>query len=98
MLSSKVVSERLRTMLRYKLVWRYPQRGEPETIEYRLTPLGKRILGMLDVIDQIDLEQRTKQNSLHEELKMYPEGPPRLVDETTRSTDLPTSPSTKPDL
>jgi len=87
LLSPKVVSERLRTMLRYKLVWRYPQRGSADIIEYRLSPLGKRILGMLDTIDQIDLEQRNNLLSLEQEMKQFPEHSGKLVEPS------PTSPS-----
>jgi hypothetical protein len=67
-------------MLRYKLVWRYPQRGSADIIEYRLSPLGKRILGMLDTIDQIDLEQRNNLLSLEQQMKDFPEHPGKIVE------------------
>ena len=53
-LSAAVMSERLRAMLRYDLIARYPQPAPSKTVEFRPTPRGKKILKMLDVIDRLD--------------------------------------------
>lgn len=53
-LSAHSLSERLRTMHRYGLVARFPLPPPSAAIEYRLTVLGKKILEMLNAIDQLD--------------------------------------------
>jgi len=53
-LSSMVMNERLRTMLRYGLIARFPRPAPSNVIEYRLTPLGKKILEMINAIDELD--------------------------------------------
>jgi DNA-binding HxlR family transcriptional regulator len=53
-ISTKVMSERLRTMLRYGLLARYPRPSPSTVIEYRLTPFGKKLLEMIDAIDNLD--------------------------------------------
>lgn len=55
-LSHAVLNERLRTMVRYNLIARFPQPAPSKRIEYRLTPRGKKMLSMLDIIDQLDAE------------------------------------------
>ena len=51
-LSPMVLNERLRTMLRYELIARFPQPSK--RVEYRLTPRGKKVLQMLDIIQRLD--------------------------------------------
>ncbi|HTQ31678.1 MAG TPA: winged helix-turn-helix transcriptional regulator [Opitutaceae bacterium] len=53
-LSPMVMNERLRTMLRYGLIARYPRPAPSSVIEYRLTPLGKKILEMINAINELD--------------------------------------------
>jgi len=53
-LSPSVMSQRLRTMLRYSLIARYPRAAPSKVVEFRITARGKKILKMLDVIDQLD--------------------------------------------
>ena len=53
-LSAKVLSERLRTMVRYNLVARFPRPAPIGVVEYRLTVFGRKILEMLNAIDQLD--------------------------------------------
>jgi len=55
-LSAMVMNERLRTMLRYGLIARFPRPAPSTVIEYRLTPLGKKILEMINAIDRLDQE------------------------------------------
>ncbi len=53
-LSAAVMSERLRAMVRYDLVVRYPRPAPSKVVEFRLTLRGRKILKMLDVIDRLD--------------------------------------------
>jgi DNA-binding HxlR family transcriptional regulator len=53
-ISSRVMSERLRTMLRYGLIARFPYPAPSTKIVYRLTFLGKKILGLLSAIEHLD--------------------------------------------
>jgi DNA-binding HxlR family transcriptional regulator len=53
-LSASVMYERLRAMLRYELVGRFPRPAPSKVVEFRPTPRGKKILKMLDVIDRLD--------------------------------------------
>ncbi len=55
-LSSAVLGERLRTMTRYNLIARFPEPSPSKGVEYRMTPRGKKVLGMLDILDQLDNE------------------------------------------
>jgi len=55
-LSAMVMNERLRTMLRYGLIARFPRPAPSTVIEYRLTPLGRKILEMINAIDRLDQE------------------------------------------
>jgi DNA-binding HxlR family transcriptional regulator len=57
-ISPKVMSERLRTMVRYGLIARFPRPAPSEVIEYRLTDLGKKILEMIDTINALDRQLR----------------------------------------
>lgn len=53
-LSAAVMNERLRTMHRYTLIARFPQRGPSMVVEYRLTPRGRKVLKVLNIIDELD--------------------------------------------
>jgi len=57
-ISPKVMSERLRTMVRYGLIARYPRPAPSSVIEYRPTVLGKKILEMIENIDALDQQLR----------------------------------------
>ena len=62
-LSSAVMHERLRAMLRYGLIARYPHPSPSKAVEFRLTPRGKKMLKMLDVINRLDeLDQQLTLN------------------------------------
>jgi len=83
-LTPAIISKRLRTMLRYALVARFPRPSPSKVVEFRLTPRGKKILKMLDVIDQLDrLDQRLALNgkSIEEDLGLavaaIPDPPPK---------------------
>lgn len=63
-ISAKVMSERLRTMVRYGLIARTMRTSPPEVIEYRLTALGTKILEMIDHINALDEQFRQGRFSL----------------------------------
>jgi DNA-binding HxlR family transcriptional regulator len=65
-ISTKVMSERLRTMLRYGLLARFPRPAPSKMIEYRLTPLGKKLLELINAIDELD-QQLIRSRRLQEE-------------------------------
>jgi DNA-binding HxlR family transcriptional regulator len=65
-ISTKVMSERLRTMLRYGLLARFPRPSPSTIIEYRLTPLGKKLLEMINAIDELN-QQLIKSRKVREE-------------------------------
>lgn len=71
-LSPKVLSERLRTMLRYDLVARFPRPSPGGVIEYRLTAFGKKILEMLNAIDQLDRRPFSRRTAADEPLSEEP--------------------------
>jgi len=53
-LTASIMSQRLRTMLRFGLVARFPRPAPSKVVEFRLTPRGRKILKMLDIIDHLD--------------------------------------------
>ncbi|WP_404420293.1 winged helix-turn-helix transcriptional regulator [Nibricoccus sp. IMCC34717] len=55
-LSPTVFSQRLRTLQRYGLIARFPRPGLYSSSEYRITILGRKIIGLLDQIDDVDRE------------------------------------------
>ena len=57
-ISTKVMNERLRTMVRYGLIARFPRPAPSNVIEYRPTVLGKKILEMIDTINLLDQQLR----------------------------------------
>jgi DNA-binding HxlR family transcriptional regulator len=69
-ISTKVMSERLRTMLRYGLLARFPRPSPSTVIEYRLTPLGRKLLEMINAIDELDQELIKSRKSLEENFAM----------------------------
>ncbi len=65
-ISTKVMSERLRTMLRYGLLARFPRPSPSTVIEYRLTPLGRKLLEMINAIYELDQDLIKSRKSLEE--------------------------------
>ena len=65
-LSPKAMNERLRNMLRFCLITRYPSPSNAKLVEYRLTPRGHKILKVLNFIDQLD-EEANQQDAAGEE-------------------------------
>lgn len=55
-LSPKVLNERLRKLLRYSIISREVFNEIPPKVEYRLTPLGKRISKVLSDLEKIEAE------------------------------------------
>lgn len=52
-ISTKVLNERLRKMLRFGIVERENFGEVPPRVEYRLTPFGRRFVRLLDEIDRL---------------------------------------------
>jgi DNA-binding HxlR family transcriptional regulator len=71
-LSTKVMSERLRSMLRYGLLARFPRPSPSTVVEYRLTPLGKKLLEMIDAIDELDQQLIKSGKPGEENLRIAP--------------------------
>ncbi|HWZ96022.1 MAG TPA: helix-turn-helix domain-containing protein [Opitutaceae bacterium] len=71
-ISTKVMSERLRTMLRYGLLARFPRPSPSTVIEYRLTPLGKKLLEMINALDELDQQLIKSRKSMEEAFVMNP--------------------------
>jgi len=92
-LTPGIMSQRLRAMLRYALVARYPRPAPSKVVEFRLTVRGKKILKMLDIIDQLDqLDQQLAVNgrSVEEDLGIAgPAVPTRAADPESASADKP---------
>jgi len=53
-ISAKVIAERLRTMLRYGLIARFPHSPPSNAVEYRLTLFGKKIHNLFSSICELD--------------------------------------------
>lgn len=69
-LSPAVLNQRLRTLQRYGLIARFPRPSSYSSSEYRISPLGRKIVGLLDQIDDVDRElARIQQESLNRRLQ-----------------------------
>lgn len=55
-ISTKVLTERLRKLLDYGLVRREEQPGAVPHVEYRLTPVGQRLAGILEQLHTLQAE------------------------------------------
>lgn len=64
-LSQSAMNERLRNMIRFGLIARYPGASTSKVVEYRLTARGHKMLKVLNFIDQLDEE--ASQQDRHDE-------------------------------
>ena len=55
-LSTKVLNERLRKLLRYGIVQRTAYPEVPPRVEYALTPFGEKFVRVLDGVDAVEGE------------------------------------------
>ncbi|HXE80797.1 MAG TPA: helix-turn-helix domain-containing protein [Vicinamibacterales bacterium] len=55
-LTTKVLNERLAKLVRYGVLEKISYPEKPPRVEYRLTPLGHRLNGILDAIDALQRE------------------------------------------
>jgi DNA-binding HxlR family transcriptional regulator len=55
-LTTKVLNERLRKLTRYKILQRHAYPEVPPRVEYCLTPLGEKFVGILDKLAELDEE------------------------------------------
>ncbi|HWP83789.1 MAG TPA: winged helix-turn-helix transcriptional regulator [Terriglobia bacterium] len=58
-LTAKVLSERLRKLVRFGILDRVVYPEVPPHVEYKLTPFGKQFTGILDAIEQLDRRWRS---------------------------------------
>jgi DNA-binding HxlR family transcriptional regulator len=55
-LSTKVLNERLRKLVRYGIVARHAYAEVPPRVEYRLTPFGEKFTKLIDGVEQLQRE------------------------------------------
>lgn len=55
-LTTKVLNERLRKLIRYKILQRHAYPEIPPRVEYCLTPFGEKFVGILDKLAELDEE------------------------------------------
>ena len=92
-ISTAAMNERLRNMLRFNLISRYPRASPSKIIEYRLTARGQKVLKILSLIDQLDAEASQQDKEAEEKTlvsirrtKVSPSAKKRIVlDESSQS-------------
>jgi DNA-binding HxlR family transcriptional regulator len=55
-ISTKVLTERLRRMLAYRLITRTEYPGLPLRVEYHLTPIGKKLASVIEQLHALEAE------------------------------------------
>ena len=65
-LTTKVLNERLRKLVRFDVLRRVSYAEIPPRVEYELTPLGKRFVKLLDEIDRLQREVDAETNEREE--------------------------------
>jgi DNA-binding HxlR family transcriptional regulator len=55
-ISTKVLTERLRKMLAYRLITRTEYSGLPLRVEYRLTPIGQKLAAVIKQLRALETE------------------------------------------
>jgi DNA-binding HxlR family transcriptional regulator len=55
-LSTKVLNERLRKLVRYGILVRHAYPEVPPRVEYRLTPFGEKFTKLIDGVEQLQRE------------------------------------------
>lgn len=53
-ISTKVLTERLRKLLNYELITRHEFPGKVLRVEYRLTPTGSKLVGIIEQLRDLD--------------------------------------------
>ena len=61
-LTTKVMNDCLRKMISFELVERQAYPEIPPRVEYRLTPLGERVIQLIDAVEELQLEINQKRN------------------------------------
>lgn len=67
-ISMAAMNERLRNMLRFCLISRFPRASPSKIIEYRLTARGHKVLKILNFIDQLDEEAANPDQEMDEKI------------------------------
>lgn len=57
-ISTKVLNERLRKLVRYGVLDKQAYPEIPPRVEYVLTPFGRRFLAILEAIEELEVEQQ----------------------------------------
>ena len=94
-ISMPAMNERLRNMMRFCLINRYPRGSPTKIVEYRLTARGQKVLKILNFIDQLDQEMNDKDETEDEKIlvsvrraKVSPGDKKRIVlNESTKPTN-----------
>lgn len=60
-LTTKVLNERLRKLVRFRIMSKTSFPEVPPRVEYNLTDFGKRFVGLLDSIEQLEKEFAEKE-------------------------------------
>lgn len=83
-IAPSAMSERLRTMVRHNLIQRQNKYPRAKIVLYRLTPKGRRILTVLDLIGQLDRfpdhDPRPLEEIFYLDLRMRAPAPLLLAD------------------
>ncbi|MDW8344783.1 MAG: helix-turn-helix domain-containing protein [Verrucomicrobiae bacterium] len=58
-ISTKVLNERLRKLLDYELITRHELPGKILRVEYRLTPTGQKLVGIIEQLRELDEEHNS---------------------------------------
>ena len=92
-IAPSAMSERLRTMVRHNLIQRLNKYPRAKVVLYRLTPKGRRILTVLDLIGQLDSfpdhDPRPLEEIFYLDLRMRAPAPLVLVEDKPASPAQP---------
>jgi DNA-binding HxlR family transcriptional regulator len=55
-ISTKVLNERLRKLLDYRLIVRQEFPGRVQRVEYSLTPMGQKLAALIEQLQQLEVE------------------------------------------
>lgn len=61
-ISTKVLNERLRKLLDYGLITRHEHPGKVMKVEYKLTPMGRRVVEIIEQLRELDQEHEASRS------------------------------------
>lgn len=68
-LTAKVMNERLRKLVRYRIIKRCAYPEIPPRVEYRLTSFGQKFVRILDAIQELERECVAEKEAIVNEIK-----------------------------